>query len=208
MPESPRWLLSKNRKEEALSVLRDVATLNGKDAWNLFPLDTVLIDEEAEDSEFQVLFSPKWRKLTLCLWVIWMGFAFGYYGAILAVTRIFETQADDENALDFDYSSLIVNSTSEIFGLLIVAYSIDRIGRVASQVWSYIIGGIALFFMCILAEQTGQKQHYLLFTLSYIARASEMVSSCVTWVSTAEVLDTEIRSTGKFIYVCIIPVLE
>mmetsp|Transcript_10180 Transcript_10180/g.12903 ORF Transcript_10180/g.12903 Transcript_10180/m.12903 type:complete len:120 (-) Transcript_10180:101-460(-) len=36
----------------------------------------------------------------------------------------------------------------------------------------------------------------LLVSLAFIVRVCEMAGTCVTWISTAEILSTEIRSTG------------
>lgn len=68
VPESPHWLLTQGKHEEALFVLRRAARENGKDPDELFPMDTVIINEEEESNNFMDLFKPEWRKTTILLW--------------------------------------------------------------------------------------------------------------------------------------------
>ena len=76
VPESPRWLISVGQEDRALAVLRNAARVNGVDPDIVFHR-AKLRDEHVEQSGFQDLLSRKWRKLTLLLWVTWMGYAIG-----------------------------------------------------------------------------------------------------------------------------------
>ena len=211
VPESPRWLLSQGRKDEALQILRGAAAVNKLDPMTVYPSGTELQDEKEETGKFADLLSPKWKKITLLLWGAWTGFAYCYYGTIIAVTRVFEVSggdamdddlgygaADDDistgNAgVQFDYQAIFISSSAELIGTALVVFLVGRAGRIASQVSAYLIGGICLFLLCFFAE-TGNRP--FLICVSFGARVCEMMGSCVTWVTTAEVLSTEIRTTG------------
>ena len=198
VPESPRWLILKGRNEEALHILRKAALMNGKDPRELFPQGCYICNEEAEEgSSCMDLFQPKWKRITLLLFVVWAGFALCYYGTIMTVTRIFnESNGDDDDDLGkatFDYSAIFISSSAEVIGTAIAIALVDRIGRIQTTVGAYVCGGVSLFALCFVADHSGRTE---LVVLSFAARVCEMVGSCTLWIVTAEIFSTDIRSTG------------
>ena len=88
--ESPRWLLSKNRKEEAEATLRKIAQGNGyqgKLEINLRP-PVAAISNEANESVKTLFTSPKLAPVTLILCYTWFVVAGCYYGLTLAAGHI------------------------------------------------------------------------------------------------------------------------
>jgi hypothetical protein len=113
------------------------------------------------------------------------------------VTRVFDSDslesAESGGAPEFNYSAIFVSASAEILGLLVVIQTVDSIGRVRSQVISFISGGILVFGLAMLA---GTSNTVVLTILAFFGRACMMSGSCSTWVSTAEIYHTEIRTTG------------
>lgn len=198
---APRWLLAQGRHEEAVQILRQAALRNGKRPELVFPDGMTIVDEDEEgDSTICDLLAPNWRRTTLLLWVTWAGQAFLYYGTIIAVTLVFATeQGDDDHesnrAYEFDYGAIFAAGSSELAGTTLVIFLIDRVGRVPSQSISYLLGGLSAFALCILASGSSPNRSHLIAT-AFLARMFMMSGSCTTWVSTAEILTTEIRATG------------
>ncbi len=197
VPESPRWLLTKGKNEKAIAILRHAATKNGLDPDEVFPPGTYLIQTEGEEnSSLLDLFSRKWLRTTLLLWVAWFGLAFLYYGAILAVSIIFSHVEQGENgeAYNFDYQAIFISASSEFVGLLLVLCTIDRWGRIPTQTFTYILGGVS----CLLLGYTAHfgASRTILIAVSFLARLAMMGATCTTWVSTSEILTTDIRATG------------
>uniref|UniRef100_A0A7S2GUV2 Major facilitator superfamily (MFS) profile domain-containing protein n=1 Tax=Helicotheca tamesis TaxID=374047 RepID=A0A7S2GUV2_9STRA len=199
VPESPRWLISCGRDEEAMEVLKAAAKMNGKDPGVLFPKGTILEDETEERSRFFDLFKPKWRNLTLNLWGVWAGFAIGYYGTVIVVTQVFDEVSDKqlpdtaEDHVNFDYSAIFVSSCSEIVGTVLMIFLVDRIGRVPLQILSFVMGGICLIALCFFASSENRS---LVVFIAFVARVFEMAGSSTAFIAAAEVLSTEIRTTG------------
>jgi MFS family permease len=114
------------------------------------------------------------------------------------VTRIFDTDAvDGAEAVggppEFDYKAIFISASAEILGLLVVIQTVDTVGRVYSQVASFLLGGILVF---ILGMLTTTANWTVLTVLAFFARACMMAGSCSTWVTTAEIYSTEIRTSG------------
>lgn len=217
VPESPRWLVAEGRQEKALRILRQAAAHNNKDPYQVFPEGTLIKDDDGaseESSNFMDLLKPQWFKLNLKLWFLWAAFAYLYYGVILLVTLVFAGLDENEQTAtlrshrhpqhhqpttgemySFDYSAIFTSASAEVAGTTIILLVIDRIGRVRSQVYSYLGGGICVALLCHSANQDNPTRSHLVM-LAFLSRMFFMGASCGAWVSTAELLSTEIRTTG------------
>ncbi|KAL3943664.1 MAG: hypothetical protein SGBAC_002284 [Bacillariaceae sp.] len=201
VPESPRWLCTQpGRAHEALAIIRKAAEKNRIDVDFNFP-ETLQIAQETpeEDSDFCELFNDRWRWTTITLWGAWGAFAFGYYGTIMAITEIFDDEnksadAADGGSYNFDYGAIFVSSSAELIGTTIAIVLVDVVGRVPLQAMSYSLAGVSVYVLCLLAEKDMPRNTLIVF--AFVARIFEMSGSCVTWISTAEILTTDVRTTG------------
>jgi len=189
--------VSVGQGERAMAVIRNAAAINGVDADSAFH-GMKLKEEQVAEAGLCALFSRKWRRLSFLLALTWMGFAVSYYGSILAVTRIFDADAGEDvgansGTPNFDYKAIFISASAEILGLSVVIHTIDSVGRVPTQAISYVFGGLCFFSLTM---AVGTVNNNVLIVLAFFGRAFEMMGNCVTWVSTAEILTTEIRASG------------
>jgi len=194
--ESPHFLASQGRTDKALEMLRNAAKMNGKDSDVLYPSGTQLKEEVTENSNCTDIFNSKWRKITLLVWGIWLGLGLSYYGSILTIARIFSTDDDDDSDdddLSFDYTSITISASSEIIAVTIMLYVVDKYGRVMSQVFSYALGGMLVFSLCLLESYVPSG---LSATLAFMSRVAAFCAVTVTDVAAAELFGTEVRTAG------------
>lgn len=116
----------------------------------------------------------------------------------MTITRIFDE--DGDNGLDFDYVAIFISASSEFLGTKLAIELVDRIGRVQALVGSFLIGGSSMFVVCIF---NGSLSRMATVSFAFISRASEMSAACITWISTAELLTTNMRSTGHSAANCV-----
>ena len=225
VPESPRWLLTKGKHDEALEVLQAAASRNGKNPLEVFPPGTIILKEEEESHNLCTLFRPEWRWTTIMVWckgilvllsfcrafarrsphrflvsriVVWGGFAVTYFGTIITVTMIFAANPDEletDGAYSFDYAAILASASAEFAGTTITILLVDRLGRIPTLVASYLGGGFSVFLLTLLAMDSDSPREQLIL-MGFLSRLFFMGGSCTTWVSTAEIMPTEIRTTG------------
>ena len=207
IPESARWLLTKGRNAEAMKILREAAKKNGHDVDLVFPSNVALAPEpHHEEATIADLFKPRWLRIILLLWGTWGLSAFGYYGTIMAITNVFAEDSEETDGggnkddssggdYDFDFGAIFVSSGAELLGTTVAIAAVDRMGRIRSQVVSYLLAGLSVGLLWISAKSPFIPR-VVLIAFGFSARIFEMAGTCLTWVTTAEVLTTDVRGAG------------
>ncbi|XP_053398326.1 organic cation transporter protein-like [Mercenaria mercenaria] len=132
VPESPRWLISKGREDEAIRVIRKTAKVNKTHVpEHMYDVR----DDEAppEGKLWHVFSSPVLLKRTLILSFNWMIISMTYYGVTM----------NSGNMGGSFFLNFFLMGLAEIPGVFIGMAIIDRMGRRWSNAGTMVVGGIA-----------------------------------------------------------------
>ncbi|XP_053190354.1 solute carrier family 22 member 6-B [Scomber japonicus] len=183
VPQSARWLLANDRKEEAIALLRKAALVNGR----VLP-PAVQVEKydffnggKQKYSAVDLVRTPQMRKRAIILFFIWFVNVLVYYGLSLGVSRL----------------GTNLYLTQFVFGLVeIPARSLVLIvlpcSRRFSQSGFLAIGGLA----CLLMLAVPADYPSVLSGLAMVGKFGITASFAVIYVYTAEIFPTVLRQTG------------
>lgn len=196
VPESPRWLVARNRNDEALQVLIKTSGKETAQAELLEIEDTL---KNQEESTFSELLSPRIRPL------LFIGIILAVFQQITGINtimyyapKIFANvgQSNDTALLQ----TLMIGGTNLIFTLMAMAL-IDRFGRKLLIIFGttgmmLMLTGLSVLFF---TNQTSGVL-VLIFILGYCAFFSASLGPTV-WVMVAELFPNRLRSKGMSVAV-------
>ncbi len=139
VPESPRYLEATGQYEEADRLVR----IMEKQA-NIAS-SPVKVGEYSKDKEIKVklslkdLWSKKYIKTTIVLWLIWFGINFGYYGFVLWTPSLLVAQGF---GLVKSFEFTLIMCLAQLPGYFSAAYLVEKIGR--KKVLTIYFAGTAL----------------------------------------------------------------
>ncbi|KAI8502713.1 hypothetical protein Bbelb_194150 [Branchiostoma belcheri] len=190
-PESPRWLLTNHKTEEAKSVIRRAAKQNGVE----IPKKIYELIDEAGDkgsdrhdrgprtyNMLDLVRTPKLRATTILISTNWFVLSGVYYGLWVGTS----TLAGDH------YVNFITSACVEGVGVFVAWFTMERCGRKRSSLVFMLIGGCA----CAATAAVPHTHNMVSTVLAMVGRFGISVSFNVFYVYSAEVFPTVVR------YVC------
>ncbi|KAM6185575.1 solute carrier family 22 member 1 [Rhynchocyon petersi] len=187
VPESPRWLLSQKRNQQAVRIMRHMAQKNGR----LPPADLEMLSLEEEPSEklspsiADLFRTPCMRKHTFILLYLWFTSAVVYQGLIMHMGA-----TGGNLYLDFFYSALV-----EFPASFLILFTIDRIGRIYPLAVSNLIAGAACFAMIFISHDL----HWLNILVACIGRMGITIVFEMVCLVNAELYPTFVRNLGVMV---------
>ncbi|XP_078603973.1 organic cation transporter protein-like [Branchiostoma floridae x Branchiostoma japonicum] len=188
LSESPRWLLTNNRVDEAKAVIQMAAKMNKV----VIPDDAIfgetekLSNETEEDPSrkygvLDLFKKPRLRKITIATCVTWFTEVCVYYGLILGSVEL----AGDP------YFNFILGCSLEVVLNAVTLAAMERWGR------KPVIGGsILVAGTCSMASAMTRVFPKVSRGFAMVGRSGIGISFCSLMVYTPEVFPTVVRGTG------------
>ncbi len=189
IPNSPRWLAVKGRRDEAIHVMkligiRDVAT----------ELNNYVQAQRVSASTGARLSWGRYRKPIL------LAFTLAAFNQLSGINAILYYLNDIFSAAGFakisaDLQSVAIGATNLLFTLLALTI-IDRVGRKTLLVIGS-MGMIAALFGTAFIQLSGTHQALLLWMLILFIASFAFSQGAVIWVYISEIFPTEVRARGQ-----------
>jgi len=204
IPESPRWLVSKNRIKEALDILKSAATANG----NTIPADEEMTEQlkslyqpentvaavsagekfkEAFSEVTMLVATPQMRKRTGLVYFSWLVVAMVYYGLSFNTKNI---------GADI-YVSNFISGFVECVACVVIIPALSRFGRVKIYSGTFLAGGLACVLVAVILWVTAKGSMVaLVVTLAMIGKFLIAGTFALAYLYTAELFPTPVRNVA------------
>ncbi|XP_061900802.1 solute carrier family 22 member 2 isoform X1 [Entelurus aequoreus] len=183
IPESPRWLLSQNRRSQAVAITEAMAKENKRTlSKNIETLTDENADPSATASFMDLIRTPKMRKHTFILSFNWFTSAVVYQGLIMRLGIM------GGNV----YISFLISALMEFPAALLILFTIERVGRRLPFAAANVVAGAA----CLITAFLPDSVPWLKTAVACVGRLGiTMTFEMVVFVNT-ELYPTFVRNLG------------
>ncbi|KAK7107667.1 hypothetical protein V1264_015553 [Littorina saxatilis] len=185
IPESPRWLLSKGRKEQAEVVITRTAHVNGV---TLPPgiLKKVRVQDQAGGNLFKACSTVTLVTRHLIILLAWVVNSLTYYGLSWNVGTLGGSV----------YVNFLLSGVVELVSFVFCVLLLDRIGRRPLNCGLMMVAGVTCTATVFPVLYAGPDLQWLTVVLAMIGKLGIAGSFATIWVFSSELFPTVIRNSG------------
>ena len=190
MPESVRYLISQKKLDEAKEIILSLEKKLHVDSQpftkELNPAE--LGSAEADNAGPGALWSGKYIKRTIMLWLAWFGIVFSYYGIFMWLPSIVFKQGF---AVVKTFEYVLIMTLAQLPGYYCAAWLVDVIGRKYTLSIFLLMSGVASYFF----GNAGSSETLLIWgaTMSFF----NLGAWGVIYTYTPELYPTSMRALGS-----------
>uniref|UniRef100_A0A3Q2DPL5 Solute carrier family 22 member 4 n=1 Tax=Cyprinodon variegatus TaxID=28743 RepID=A0A3Q2DPL5_CYPVA len=186
LSESPRWLLSQGRVEEAEAILRKAAKMNKievpQEIFSRFEIEDALSKREEKTNPLVILKSCNIASITAVCASLWMVITISYYALILNTSNL-----HGDPYLNC-FLSAVTEVPAYIFALLLLRFC----SRHICQSSTLFLGGVMILCVRLIPFDLPS----VAITLEMFGKFGVTAAFCVVYSVTSELFPTVIRNTA------------
>ncbi len=145
MPESVRYLISKNRIDEAKEIILSLEKKLNVESKNFDEnlSASEVGSEKTAQPNFSSLWSAQFRIRTIMLWAAWFGIVYSYYGIFMWLPSIVFAQGF---AVVKTFEYVLIMTLAQLPGYFAAAWLVDKIGRRYTLSSFLLMSGVCSYF--------------------------------------------------------------
>jgi MFS transporter, putative metabolite:H+ symporter len=190
LPESPRWLISRGRLQEAEAIVEKIEASTERRVPVPATSPIAATASLMQRGSWTELLSKLYRGRTLIVWTLWASAFFVANGLNNWMPSLYNTVY--HLSLRQSLRAASMTNVAQVAILFVCAFSIDRIGRRNWTVTAFLLGGGMLALLGIMGAQKALSV-MILTTLGYGLIGSV---NAVLYLYTPEIYPTRMRAIG------------